>query len=427
MKKKMLLGSAALLAAFVGGTVSADEVDSNVSMNIDSQTFPVGDIHTYDTFEIKGTFSRPDGVKGGDTTTMTLPDALRFYSDDSTETPLYNKNNEELAKFAVDADKKTMTIKYDDKINGLIDVKGDFSVNLRVDTRNVTTTQAIPVTIDVNGKPVHAGDLNYTGVGEVQPNSFFKSGWSSFTKDNQLEYGIYFNQQGENRGGTYTLKDSIAAEDQPNVSLDVDSLKVYVGTWAFDKIKGYYLTDMRTIDQSTYKVTDDSFEVTFDLADGQGFQADYKYKWVAGADVTDHDVANTAEVSRNDVEKEEKTISTRILKVSGNIEGRKPVVPTTPPEKPTTPPTPEKPTTPPTPEKPQTPPTPKEEPKKPGRGGQEDPGKGQSKKEVEKPSYVESGARTLPQTGETSSLLYMATAAGFMAGAAALVYGRKED
>ena len=404
MKKKMLLGSAAILAAFVGGVVSADEVDSNVKLNVESQTFPVGDIHTYDTFEIKGTFSRPEGAKGGDTTTMTLPDSLRFYKEDNSETPLYNKNNEELAKFAIDAANKTMTIKYDDKINGLVDVTGDFSVNLKIDTEKVKTTQNIPVDVNVSGKPVHAGDLNYTGVGEANPVAFEKSGWSSATTDNQLEYAIYFNQKGENKAGTYTLKDVVAAEDQPNVSLDVSSLKVYVGTWAFDPIKGYYLTDMRTIDQSTYKVTDDSFEVTFDLADGQGFQADYKLKWVAGAEVTDYDVENTATVSKSGTEEGNETISTRILRVSGNIDGKKPVDPDKP-----------------------TPPTPTPDPKGPGRGGQEDPGNGHKNKPADKPSYVSEQTRTLPNTGDSSSAVYMAAAAGVMALAAGMVYGRKEN
>lgn len=405
MKKKMLLSSAALLAAFVGGVVSADEVDSNVKLNVESQTFPVGDIHTYDTFEIKGTFSRPEGAKGGDTTTMTLPESLRFYKDDNTEVPLYNKNNEELAKFAVDAEKKTMTIKYDDKINGLVDVTGDFAVNLKIDTTKVTSKQAIPVDINVNGKPVHAGDLNYTGVGEANPVAFEKSGWSSATTDNQLEYAIYFNQAGEKKGGTYTLKDVVATEDQPNVSLDVDSLKVYVGTWAFDPIKGYYLTDMRTIDQSTYKVTDDSFEVTFDLEDGQGFQADYKLKWVAGAEVTDLDVENSAEVKRNDSDDEVRTISTRILRVSGNIDGRKPTPPTPKDPDPKTP----------DPKDPKTPKTP--DPKDPGNGGSEDPGK----------ASAGSQARVLPKTGETTSAVYMAAAAGVVAAAAGLVYGRRKE
>ena len=401
MTKKLLLGSAAILAAFVSGAVSAEEVDSNVQMNVESQTFPVGDIHTYDTFEIKGTFSRPEGAKGGDTTTMTLPDALRFYKEDNSEIPLYNKSQEELATFAIDAEKKTMTIKYGDKVNGLVDVTGDFAVNLKIDTEKVKTKQRIPVDIDVNGKPVHAGDLNYTGVGEANPVAFEKSGWSSATTDNQLEYAIYFNQKGENKAGTYTLKDVVAAEDQPNVSLDVDSLKVYVGTWAFDPIKGYYLTDMRTIDKSTYKVTDDSFEVTFDLEDGQGFQADYKLKWVAGEDVTDRDIENTATVSKSDTEEGNETISTRILRVSGNIDGKKPVVPPTPP------------TTPEDPGKPR-------DPQDPGKGGSKDPGAGQASGQGKQ-------VRTLPNTGETSSAVYMATAAGLAVAGLAMVYGRRKE
>lgn len=121
----------------------------------------------WENFRINAKFSLPNGtVKEGDTTTITLPDKLAFGGVKNFE--IKDKDGHTVANASIDSSTKKLTLTYTDYPETHSDVSGNFYFYAYVNHRVVTQKGIVPVTIDVEGKVLDGGTVNFNGVGDAK-------------------------------------------------------------------------------------------------------------------------------------------------------------------------------------------------------------------------------------------------------------------
>ena len=124
---------------------------------------PVGDTITqWQTFRIKANFELPNNtVKEGDTTTIQLPEKLRFAQTASFQ--ITDAAGNVVANAVVDGANKTLTLTYTDYPENNSDVSGDFFFYVRMDRQVVEGETDIPLDFVINNQVISAGSVHFDG------------------------------------------------------------------------------------------------------------------------------------------------------------------------------------------------------------------------------------------------------------------------
>ena len=215
-------------------TISNIQVSNNEGGNLDWE------LGQWATFRINAEFDLAGkDVKAGDTTDITVPDALIITSQ-SFDIKTTTKPEQVIAHATVDKDNKKISLTYTDYAEKHSDTHGNFYFYARIDFKKHPQQGEIPVEMTVNNKTTIAGKVTFKGVGDGNPNLLKKTSWVHSDDPKTISYGISVNQLKQNIKNV-TVEDNLQFT---NASYVKDSFRVtkgemsYVdGEWQFNNTK----------------------------------------------------------------------------------------------------------------------------------------------------------------------------------------------
>ena len=214
-------------------TIKNIKVTNNEGGNLDWE------LGQWATFRINADFNLGGkNVKKGDTTDITVPDALIITSQSFDIKD--EKTNEVIAHATVDKDNKKISLTYTDYAEKHSDTHGNFYFYARIDFKKHPQQGEIPVEVTVNNKTTIAGKVTFKGVGDGDPNLLKKTSWVHSDDPKTISYTISVNQLKQNIKEV-TVEDTLQFT---NASYVKDSFRVtkgemsYVdGEWQFNNTK----------------------------------------------------------------------------------------------------------------------------------------------------------------------------------------------
>ena len=215
-------------------TISNVQVSNNEGGNLDWE------LEQWATFRINADFNLTGkNVKKGDTTDITVPDALIITSQ-SFDIKTTTKPEQVIAHATVDKNNKKISLTYTDYAEKHSDTHGNFYFYARIDFKKHPQQGEIPVEVTVNNKTTIAGKVTFKGVGDGNPNLLKKTSWVHSDDPKTISYGISVNQLKQNIKNV-TVEDNLQFT---NASYVKDSFRVtkgemsYVnGEWQFNNTK----------------------------------------------------------------------------------------------------------------------------------------------------------------------------------------------
>ncbi|MBP2622648.1 cell wall anchor [Streptococcus oricebi] len=282
------------LGAFLPALSSAKKVEAKTvadiitSINVtDSSGNALGGVGIWENFRVNATFTLPNNtVNEGDTTTIQLPNQLAIQSDTTFDV---NAGGVVVAKATVNRDAKTVTLTYTNFASQHSGVTGNFFFYAIVDHTQVKEEADIPLPFTVEGKTVDGGNVHYNGPPKPYESQIEKGGWQDGTT---IRYDIAVNRSMKNLGNT-TITDAISDEN-PGVSIDPATLKVYKLKWSWDngdwakseveevsdKVPTYsdgnrkFSLDLGNVDNTTGYLISYAVTTSYNPADGEKFVND---------------------------------------------------------------------------------------------------------------------------------------------------------
>ena len=220
------------------------------------------DLEQWATFRINANFDLSGkNVKAGDTTVMTVPDALVVNSQ-SFEIRDIN-TNEIIAYAKVNADNKSISLTYTDYVEKHDDTKGSFFFYARVDFKKHPEQGEIPVEITINKETKPAGKITFKGIGDGDPKVLTKTSWVNEGDKREVQYTISVNRTKQNIKGV-TIEDHLQFT---NASYVKDSIKVMKGKFSFETGEWVFSNSVDVTDQHKITVSEDGQSFVVELGD----------------------------------------------------------------------------------------------------------------------------------------------------------------
>ena len=220
------------------------------------------DLEQWATFRINANFDLSGkNVKAGDTTVMTVPDALVVNSQ-SFEIRDIN-TNEIIAYAKVNADNKSISLTYTDYVEKHDDTKGSFFFYARVDFKKHPEQGEIPIEITINKETKPAGKITFKGIGDGDPKVLTKTSWVNEGDKREVQYTISVNRTKQNIKGV-TIEDHLQFT---NASYVKDSIKVFKGKFSFETGEWVFSNSVDVIDQHKITVSEDGQSFVVELGD----------------------------------------------------------------------------------------------------------------------------------------------------------------
>ena len=220
------------------------------------------DLEQWATFRINANFDLSGkNVKAGDTTVMTVPDALVVTSQ-SFEIKDIN-TNEIIAHAKVSADNKSISLTYTDYVEKHNDTNGSFFFYARVDFKKHPQQGEIPIEITINKETKPAGKITFKGIGDGDPKVLTKTSWVNEGDKREVQYTISVNRTKQNIKGV-TIEDHLQFT---NASYVKDSIKVFKGKFSFETGEWVFSNSVDVTDQHKITVSEDGQSFVVELGD----------------------------------------------------------------------------------------------------------------------------------------------------------------
>ena len=220
------------------------------------------ELEQWATFRINATYDLAGkNVKAGDTTVVTVPDALMITSDNFEIRDV--NTNEIIAHATVDAAKKSISLTYTDYVEKHSDTNGSFFFYARIDFKKHPEKGEVPIEITINNELKIGGKVTFKGVGDGNPKVLTKTSWVNSEDHKTVSYTISVNRTKENINSV-TIEDHMKFT---NASYVPGSIKVVKGTFAF--VEGEWQFSNRTdvTDQHKVTISEDGQSFVIDLGD----------------------------------------------------------------------------------------------------------------------------------------------------------------
>ena len=272
------LGYGSIFAETPEVSVSGKFVDTITSVNVTNNEGGnlSWDLEQWATFRINATYDLTGkSVKAGDTTVLTVPEALIITSDTFAIRDI--NTNEIIANAKVSADNKTISLTYTDYVEKHSDTNGSFFFYSRVDFKKHPQQGEIPIEITINKETKVAGKITFKGIGDGNPRLLTKTSWVDNTDYKTVEYTISVNRTRENI-------QQVTIEDQlkfTNASYIKDSIKITKGKFAFVEGEWQFTDRTDVTDQHTITISEDGRSFVIDLGDiteQDQYRIDYKVR-----------------------------------------------------------------------------------------------------------------------------------------------------
>ena len=251
-------------------TIKNIKVTNNEGGNLDWE------LGQWATFRINADFDLAGkNVKKGDTTDLTVPDALIITSQ-SFEIRDVN-TNEVIAHATVDKDNKKLSLTYTDYVEKHSDTQGSFFFYARIDFKKHPQKGEVPIEITVNGETKIGGKVTFKGVGDGNPRLLTKTSWVNEGDKREVQYTISVNRTKQNINGV-TIEDHLKFT---NASYEKDSIKVIKGKFSYETGEWVFSDRVDVTDQHKITVSEDgqSFVIELgDITDQDQYRINYKVR-----------------------------------------------------------------------------------------------------------------------------------------------------
>ena len=234
------------------------------------------DLQQWATFRINADYDLSGkDVKAGDSTVVTVPDALMITS---TSFKILDLNTKEvIANAEVSPDNKSITITYTDYVEKHSDTSGSFFFYARIDFKKHPQKGEVPVEITINKETKIAGKVSFTGVGDGNPRLLTKTSWVNAGDQREIQYTISVNRTKQNIKNV-TLEDHLQFT---NASYDKDSIKIIKGKFSYDAGEWVFSDRVDVTDQHKITISEDGQSFVIDLGDvteNDQYRIDYKVR-----------------------------------------------------------------------------------------------------------------------------------------------------
>ena len=222
-------------------------------------------------------FKLPNGIHSGDTSTITLPDDFTFNAN--LDFDVKSSDGHTVAKAHLDAATGKMTLTYTDYVESHSDITGKISAAIRIKTDKVKTYGKKAINLDVNGKFVPAGEINYGPWNGDNPNETIAKWSNTDYNTGTIKYFIRVNARGEDMKKV-TVSDTLRSA---GMSYDKSSFKITRGKWVMDLgIKSFVLQNGTDVTASTaINYTNEGyggFSINLGDLGTDGYMIEYKVK-----------------------------------------------------------------------------------------------------------------------------------------------------
>lgn len=163
--------------------------------NKDGNPIPKKGVQMWETFQVHVKFSLPNNtVNEGDTTTITLPETLRF--PEWTDFEVKDSKDKVVAHAKINPTTKTITLTYTKYPSEHSDVLGELFFYAAVDHNKVKIEKDIDLDFKVGHKTKIGGKLHYQGPGKKIESILEKSAWQDGANKSLLQYALAINRKG---------------------------------------------------------------------------------------------------------------------------------------------------------------------------------------------------------------------------------------
>ena len=220
------------------------------------------DLQQWATFRINADYDLSGkNVKAGDSTVVTVPDALMITN---TSFQILDINTKEvIANAEVSPDNKSITITYTDYVEKHSDTSGSFFFYARIDFKKHPQKGEVPVEITINKEPKVAGKVSFTGIGDGNPRLLTKTSWVNAGDQREVQYTISVNRTKQNIKNA-TLEDHLQFT---NASYEKDSIKIIKGKFSYDAGEWVFSDRVDVTDQHKITISEDGQSFVIDLGD----------------------------------------------------------------------------------------------------------------------------------------------------------------
>ena len=220
------------------------------------------DLKQWATFRINADFDLAGkNVKAGDTTVISVPDALMITSQSFDVKDI--NTDEIIAHAKVNANNKSISLTYTDYVEKHSDTSGSFFFYARIDFKKHPEKGEIPVEITINKETKFGGKVTFTGVGDGNPRLLTKTSWVNEGDKREVQYTISVNRTKQNIKGV-TIEDHLQFT---NASYVKDSIKIIKGKFSYDTGEWVFSDRVDVTDEHKITISEDGQSFVIDLGD----------------------------------------------------------------------------------------------------------------------------------------------------------------
>ena len=165
MKKslKIILTLVLVLASVFGlsniRSANADGTSGKIRITSKTITPAKSPVDQYTDIKVDLTFNVPNGVKSGDQAVIALPQNLKFIKDQTFDV-MSPDGKSVVAKAAINAAAKTITLTYEDYVETKSNISGSMFFAVRVEPATESPSK-VPITLNVDNNPVPVGKVDF--------------------------------------------------------------------------------------------------------------------------------------------------------------------------------------------------------------------------------------------------------------------------
>lgn len=287
--------------------------------NKDGNPIPPKGVQMWETFQVHVKFSLPNNtVNEGDTTTITLPETLRF--PEWTDFEVKDSKDKVVAHAKINPTTKTITLTYTKYPSEHSDVLGELFFYAAVDHNKVKIEKDIDLDFKVGHKTKIGGKLHYQGPGKKIESILEKSAWQDGANKSLLQYALAINRKGIDLKEV-NVQDRLD-DDAKGIQIDQSSIRIYEVRWSWKNGEWKHDNEKDVTTNHQIKMDDDKrgFQTYLGNIGTKGYYIRYQVKTnyePVGGEV----FKNKAKLSSKDKISEEVNISLVYRAAGGFAEG----------------------------------------------------------------------------------------------------------
>ena len=283
MKKslKIILTLVLVLASVFGlskiRSAHADGSTGKIQITSKTITPAKSPVDQYTDIKVDLTFNVPNGVKSGDQAVITLPQNLKFISDQTFDV-MSPDGQSVVAKAVINAANKTITLTYENYVEKKSNISGSMFFAVRVEPATASPSK-VPITLNVDNNPVPVGKVDFVVDPGNAEKTLDKVSWGTETlADGSItrQYEVRVNAAKEPLTEA-VVTDQLQTEGMSYVE---DSFVIKKGNWAVNSSHKLELKNGQVVSLPVeFGADKKSFKVSLgNVAQGEGYSIVYKVK-----------------------------------------------------------------------------------------------------------------------------------------------------